>query len=114
VQLLLAALLQALRLEREVSIRQASHHLGDHHPDRPALVDALLDQRAIGRLGHDLVRRERRAARRSIAPGPRDAGVDFGDLPHHLRQAWLLDLEALADFDAWSVERHDARDRRCP
>ena len=48
---LLAARLEALRLEVEVALREAPHEHADGHADRPPLVDALADERAVGPCG---------------------------------------------------------------
>ena len=62
----------------------------------------------------DLVRGQRGAAGRPLAPRPGHARLDLGHLPHHGGQPGLLDLEAPADLDAGAVERHDAVDGRGP
>ena len=107
---LLAARLEALRLEVEVALGEAPHeHARPTTPSGPRWSMRWRTSVRSGALRDDLVRGERRAAGRPLAPRPRDAGLDLGDLPHELRQAGLLDLEALADLDAGAVERPRSR-----
>ena len=54
---LLAARLEALRLQVEVALREAPHEHADGDADGPALVDALPDERPLGLLRDNLVRR---------------------------------------------------------
>src|SRR5947208_831066 len=66
----LATRLEALPLEVEVAFREAQHEHADHHADRPPLLDALPDERALGSLRDNFMRRQRRAARRPLTPRP--------------------------------------------
>src|SRR5215213_10210281 len=102
---LLASSLQALALELQVTAREPPHEHADHRADGAALLDALAHQR-VAVLDQDLVRRDGGGAGRMLAPLPGNARADVGDLPDELGQARLLDLEALPDGQAGTVEGH--------